>query len=80
MSRNFPKILFIIESGLDCSSTILGVKQNKNKVSQIFILNLLKMFILVTLNINDTFTIFLFDNILGLFEQCILISIASKVH
>ena len=67
MRKNFPKILFIIESDLDCSSTILGVKQNKNKVSPNFILNLLKMFILVTLNINDTFTIFLLDNILGLF-------------
>ena len=80
MSRNFPKILFFIDSGLDCSSTILGVKQNKNKLSSNFILNLFKMFILVTLNINDTFTIFLLDNILGLFKQCILISIASKVH
>ena len=69
MRRNFPKILFIIESGLDCSSTILGVKQNKNKVSPNFILNLLKMFILVTLNINDTFTNFLLDIIDPLLDK-----------
>ena len=72
--------MLLIKSGLDCSSTILGVKQDKDKVSQFFILNLLKMFMSVTLNANDTFTIFLLDNILGLFSECILISVVSKVH
>ena len=38
------------------------------------------MFMSVTLNANDTFTIFLLDNILGLFSECILISVVSKVH
>ena len=33
----------------------------------------------VTLNANVTFAIFLL-NILGLFRECILISIVSKVH
>ena len=36
------------------------------------------MFMSVTLNANDTFTIFLLDNILGLFSKCILISVVSK--
>ena len=61
---NFIKIsenLLFIKSGLDCSLTILCVKQDKGKVSQFFILNLLKMFMSVTLNANDTFTIFLLD-------------------
>ena len=69
--------MHFIKSGLDCSSTILGVKQDKGKVSQIFF-NLLKMFMSVTLNANVTFVIFLLDNILGLFIECILISIISK--
>ena len=34
----------------------------------------------VTLNANDTFTIFLLDNKLGLFSECILISVVSKVN
>ena len=34
----------------------------------------------VTLNANVTFAIFLLDNILGLFSECILISVVSKVH
>ena len=38
------------------------------------------MFMSVTLNANATFTIFLLDNILGLFSECILISVVSKVH
>ena len=38
------------------------------------------MFMSVTLNANDTFAIFLLDNILGLFSECILISVVSKVH
>ena len=38
------------------------------------------MFMSVALNANDTFTIFLLDNILGLFSECILISVVSKVH
>ena len=73
------KILLFIKSDLDFSSTILGVKQDKGKVSQFFILKLLKMFMSVTLNANDTFTIFLLDNILGLFSECILISVVPKV-
>ena len=38
------------------------------------------MFMSVTLNANVTFAIFLLDNILGLFSECILISVVSKVH
>ena len=38
------------------------------------------MFMSVTLNANVTFAIFLLDNILGLFSECILISAVSKVH
>ena len=34
----------------------------------------------VTLNANITFAIFLLDNVLGLFSECILISVVSKVH
>ena len=38
------------------------------------------MLISVTLNAHDTFTIFLLDNIPGLFSECILISVVSKGH
>ena len=38
------------------------------------------MLMSVTLNANVTFAIFLLDNILGLFRECILISVVSKVH
>ena len=69
--------MLFIKSDIDCSSTILGVKQNKGKVSHFF---MLKMFMYVTLNANDTFTIFLLDNKLGLFSECILISVVSKVN
>ena len=72
--------MLFIKSGLDRSSTILGVKQDKSKVSQFFILNLLKMFMSVKFNAKVTFAIFLLDNILGLFSECILISVVSKVH
>ena len=71
--------MYFIKSDLDCSSTIIGVKQYKGKVSQFF-LNLFKMFMSVTLNANVTFAIILLDNILGLFSECILISVVSKVH
>ena len=71
--------MHFIKSSLDCSSTILGVKQDKGKVSNFF-LNLLKMFISVSLNANVTFAIFLLDNILGLFSERILISVVSKGH
>ena len=72
--------MLLIKNDLDCSSTIFGVKQDKSKMSQFFILKLLKMFMSLTLYANDTFTIFLLDNILGLFSKCILISVVSKVH